>query len=87
MKKWVLLIVTLFMPANTIALEKITDAKLKEGFAETVRMHGYLCNSCNNIYFVGENARGFVFRIICSNNVLAFTLIVTPTGNFIVELW
>jgi len=85
MKKLWLSIMILLLSANAFAVEKITDNKLKNDFAEIIRKNGYHCNSCKDVYFIGEDYRGFIYRIICSDNVLAFTLIVSTAGSFTVK--
>jgi hypothetical protein len=87
MKKWMLLPALLIVPVNSFSVDKITEPKLKEFFAESIRSKGYSCNSCKDIYLIDEDSRGFVYRVICSNNVLSFTVIIAPTGEVLVEPW
>lgn len=87
MKKWVLLLALLTAPVSSFSVDKITEPKLKEFFAESIRSKGYFCNTCKDIYLIDEDSRGFVYRVICSNNVLSFTVIIAPTGEVLVEPW
>jgi hypothetical protein len=87
MKKPVFLLVMFLVPLNSIALEKVTDVNLKQKFSENIRISGNICNSCTDVYVIGKDYRGSVYRIICNNNLLAYTLTVTPTGKYIVKPW
>jgi len=87
MKRWMLLFGLLVVPATADALEKITEPGIKEFFAETVRKNGYFCESCRDVYILDEDQNGFIYRVICNNNVLSFTVIITPAGKVLVQPW
>jgi hypothetical protein len=87
MKKLMLLFSLLVAPATADALDKITEPKLKEFFAENIRKNGYSCDTSKDIYLIDEDQRGFVYRVICNNNVLSFTVIIAPNGKVLVEPW
>jgi len=87
MKNWVLSLLVLLLPASAGALEKVAEPKLKEAFADNIRAQGYRCSACRDVYIVGEDSRGVIYRVICVDNVRSFTVIVVPGVKFIVKPW
>ena len=87
MRKVLFLVIMCLIPASLIAMEKITDGKKKENFAKVIRLNDYVCNSCNDAYFMGQKHKGLVFRVLCNNDSLAYRVTITPSGKFIVEPW
>ena len=75
----------LFVSENAFAIEKITDNQIKTDFAYMIRKNSYRCSYCKDVYLTGEDYRGFIYKVICNDNVLAFTLIVNKNGKFIVN--
>jgi hypothetical protein len=41
MKTWMLLLALLIVPVSSFSVDKITEPKLKEFFAESIRSKGY----------------------------------------------
>ena len=86
-KKLIILVAVLILPVGSFALEKITDFNQKEKFLNNIKNSGNSCHSCDNVYVIGNDYRGDVYRVICNNNTHAYTVIINKTGKFTVKPW
>ena len=69
------------------AMEKINDNQTKSDFAKAIRLKGFVCDSCNDAYLMGQKHRGLEFRILCNNDTLAYRVTATPSNDLLVTPW
>lgn len=70
-------------PAQAVKL----TPELRDAFRAAVASHGYNCRGVSTVTGPRDIHRGKAFKVRCNNDRLAYRVIVTPAGDFIVEPW
>jgi hypothetical protein len=87
MKKLVLLLVVLLIPANLFALKKITNEAQRQELAKAIRMNDYVCSSSNKANYIRQTTTGLVYQVFCNNDTFVFRVVLTPRDRYIAEPW
>ena len=87
MKKLVLLLVVLLIPANLFALKEITSKSEKRKLVRLILANGYVCNPSIEANYIRQTKAGLMYQVFCDDNTYVFKVILTPRDRYIVEPW
>ena len=75
------------MPATVWATWKKIPVTGYNDLAIIIRSNNFVCDECNDGYYLGKTERGGLYKVMCNKDRFAYRVIVRPNGQIVVSPW
>ncbi len=76
----------LIVASPVFAMQKIPE-EMKSPFAIVIRDNNFVCDKCNDGYFIKQTERGTLYRVLCNDDRFVYMVILGPNEHIIVRPW